>query len=214
MTYRYPLTEESYVRMTEIVESTRTRLLDAALHVLSTEGVAGSTSRQIATAAGTNLQAITYHFGSKDNLIGAALVRAVRAWVDPAREALRGLTDDPVGHLIQAIWQLQTTLSQALPLVPAYLEALALVGRRDEFRQQISALLRQLRDDLAASIEELRQGGFLADWVDPPAMAALIVAAADGLAIHLTVDPEAVPLDDVVAQIVPLLLAASTMPGG
>jgi hypothetical protein len=43
-------------------------------------------------------------------------------------------------------------------------------------------------------------------------MAALIVAAADGAAIHLAVDPEAFDPDDLIAQVVPLLTAASVLP--
>ena len=192
--------------------ATRDRLLQAALEVLQESGVAGATSRQIAAAAGTNLQAITYHFGSKDELVAQALVQAVRSWVEPARRALDGLTADPVGHLIRAVWELQSSLAAAAPLVPAYLEALALAPRNADFRQQIAVLLRDLRTDLTASIEELQAAGYLAGWVDPAAMAALIVAAADGTAVHLTVDPGGIDLDGVIAQVVPLLTAASTLP--
>ena len=174
-------------------------------------GVAGATSRQIAAAAGTNLQAITYHFGSKDALVAEALVGAVRGWVEPARAALQGLSDDPAGHLVRAVWELQTTLSEVLPRVPAYLEALALVPRSEDFRQQIRGLLAELRAEIAGSLRELKDAGYLADWIDPDAMAALVLAAADGTAIHLALDPEGLDADDVLSQVVPLLLAASTI---
>jgi AcrR family transcriptional regulator len=198
--------------MNESRQGTRQRLLDAAVAVVARHGVAGATSRQIATEAGTNLQAITYHFGSKDELIAQALVAAVRAWVEPARAALTGLAQDPAGHLVRALWELQATLAEALPKVPAYIEALALVPRSEEFRQQIRGLLAQLRGDIADALRELRDGGLLADWVDPEAMAALVLAAADGTAIHLSIDPDGVDVDDVLAQVVPLLLSASKNP--
>jgi AcrR family transcriptional regulator len=190
---------------------TRERLLAAALTVVGTSGVSGATSRHIAAAAGTNLQAITYHFGSKDELVAQALVGAVQAWLEPARAALRGLTDDPAGHLVRAVWALQATLAEALPRLPAYLEALALVPRSEPFREQIRGLMRQLRAELAASLGELQQAGYLAPWVEPEPMAALVLAAADGTAIHLALDPEGLDPDDVLAQVVPLLLAASTL---
>jgi AcrR family transcriptional regulator len=199
--------------MNEDARGTRERLLAAALTVVADAGVAGATSRQIATAAGTNLQAITYHFGSKDELVAQALVGAVRAWIDPARAALHGLTDDPAGHLVRAVWELQSTLAEALPKVPAYLEALALVPRSGPFREQIRGLLRQLRDELTAALGELQQAGYLAPWVEPEAMAVLVLAAADGTAIHLALDPDGVDPDAVLGQVVPLLLAASTLPG-
>jgi AcrR family transcriptional regulator len=191
--------------------TTSERLLAAALAVVATSGVAGATSRQIAAAAGTNLQAITYHFGSKDELVAQALVGAVRDWVEPARAALRGLTEDPAGHLVRAVWELQSTLTQVLPRVPAYIEALALVPRSESFRDQIRALLAQLRAELAASLTELKAAGYLAEWIDPEPMAALVLAAADGTAIHLALDPDGTDVDAVLGQVVPLLLAASTI---
>ena len=197
--------------MNENSEGTRARLLEAAVAVVGAAGVAGATSRQIAAAAGTNLQAITYHFGSKDELVAQALVGAVRDWVAPARAALHGLVDDPAGHLVQAVWELQTTLTQVLPRVPAYIEALALMPRSEQFRDQIRGLLGELRSELAASLRALKEAGYLAAWIDPEAMAALVLAAADGTAIHLALDPDGIDVDDVLGQVVPLLLAASTI---
>jgi AcrR family transcriptional regulator len=197
--------------MNEQRQDTHDRLLRAALTVVSSAGVAGATSRQIAAAAGTNLQAITYHFGSKDELVAQALVGAVQEWVEPARTALRGLTSDPAGSLVRAVWELQTTLAEVLPRVPAYVEALAQVPRSEPFRQQIRALLAGLRAELATSLTELKAAGYLADWIDPEPMAALVLAAADGTAIHLALDPDGVDVDDVLGQVVPLLLSASTL---
>jgi AcrR family transcriptional regulator len=192
---------------------TRDRLIEAALAVVATHGVAGATSRHIATTAGTNLQAITYHFGSKDALVAEALTGAVRDWVEPARAALTGLTDDPAGHLVRAVWELGTTLGHVLPRVPAYVEALALVPRSEPFRDRIRELLAGLRADLTDALTQLRDAGYLADWVEPGPMAALVLAAADGIAIHLALDPDGTDVDAVLGQVVPLLLAASTMGG-
>lgn len=197
--------------MNESRSGTRERLLAAALDVVATSGVAGATSRQIAAAAGTNLQAITYHFGSKDDLVAQALVGAVRAWVEPARAALQGLADDPAGHLVRAVWELRDTLAQVLPRVPAYLEALAQVPRSEPFRVEIRGLMAGLRDELAAALRQLQEAGVLAPWVEPEAMASLVLAAADGAAIHLTLDPDGVDVDAVLGQVVPLLLSASTL---
>ena len=193
-------------------QGTRARLLEAALTVVATSGVAGATSRQIATAAGTNLQAITYHFGSKDELVAQALVGAVQEWVEPARAALTGLVEDPAGHLVRAVWELGNTLERVLPRVPAYIEALALMPRSEPFREQIRALLGGLRADLAAALAQLQEAGLLAAWVEPEAMAGLVLAAADGTAIHLALDPDGTDVDAVLGQVVPLLLAASTLP--
>lgn len=187
---------------------TRGRLLDATLDVLRSHGVARTTSREIATAAGVNLQAITYHFGSKDDLVAEALVHAARSWIEPARTALTGLAEDPLGRLFAAVRALQQALEQARELFPAYIEALATASRNEKVRDQIVGLLAELRDALAASIRELRDSGYIAAWVDPEPMASLIVAAGDGFVLHSTLDPSSYAPGPTLNQVTQLLLAA------
>lgn len=68
--------------------SARTRevLLDTAEELLARQGVAGTSIRDIITAAGTNLGAINYHFGSKDRLVMEVFLRRIRP-VDQERIA-------------------------------------------------------------------------------------------------------------------------------
>ncbi|GAA4493381.1 TetR/AcrR family transcriptional regulator [Actinoallomurus oryzae] len=194
--------------MSERQEITRARLLRATLEVLGRGGVARTTSREIAAAAGVNLQAITYHFGSKDDLVAQALVDAVRTWIEPARTALTGIAGDPLGGLFATIEALREALDEAHAHVPAYLEALATAARDEAVRAPIVALLTELREALAASIGELRDAGLLASWVEPEPMAALIVAAGDGFVLHTTLDPEAHAPGPALDQVTRLLLAA------
>jgi AcrR family transcriptional regulator len=200
----------SYIRMTDRQDATRTRLLDATLGVLVSHGASRATSREIASAAGVNLQAITYHFGSKDELVAQALVHAVRRWVEPARAALAGVGQDPVGHLLAAVLALQKSLDDARGVFPAYVEALAAAPRNEAVRAEIVGLLRDLRDGLALSIRELRDAGMVAGWVDPQSFAALVVAAGDGFVLHSMLDPEGYAVDRTLGQVVQLLLAART----
>jgi AcrR family transcriptional regulator len=203
-----PVPAESYIRMSEPQDPTRRRLLDAILDILRSHGVARATSRQIASAAGVNLQAITYHFGSKDNLVAQALVHAVRTWTEPARAALTGLADDPLGRLFGTVLALQQALEQAREHFPAYIEALATAAREETVRNQIVGLLTELRDALATRIHELRQSGYIAAWVDPEPMAALIIAAGDGFVLHSTLNPDGHPPEATLNQAIQLLLAA------
>jgi AcrR family transcriptional regulator len=195
--------------MSERQETTRARLLQATLEVLGRRGVAQTTSREIAAAAGVNLQAITYHFGSKDDLVAQALVDAVRTWIEPARAALTGIAGDPLRGLFATVSALQEALDQAHQHVPAYLEALATAARDETVRGQIVGLLAELREALAASIRELRDAGYIAAWVEPEPMAALIVAAGDGFVLHSTLDPAAHVPGPALRQVTQLLLAAA-----
>jgi AcrR family transcriptional regulator len=54
-------------------QTTTTRIVDAALTVLRTEGYAGASVRSIAAAGGFNQALIFYHFGDVESLLLAAL---------------------------------------------------------------------------------------------------------------------------------------------
>lgn len=51
------------------VEQTKQELLDAARIVLTRDGLANLSTRAVATAAGTQMSQIQYHFGSKEGMI-------------------------------------------------------------------------------------------------------------------------------------------------
>lgn len=54
-------------------QTTKDKILEATLNIISNKGLQSVTIRQIATAAGVNIAAINYHFGSKDNVINESL---------------------------------------------------------------------------------------------------------------------------------------------
>ncbi|MGH3656504.1 MAG: TetR/AcrR family transcriptional regulator [Micromonosporaceae bacterium] len=57
---------------------TRQRLMAGAIAALRTHGIAGTSARVIATAAGANQALIFYHFGSVHELVSAACEQATR----------------------------------------------------------------------------------------------------------------------------------------
>lgn len=186
---------------------TEAKLIEGTLDCLRRNGLRGTTSRAIAAAAGVNLGAITYHFGSKDELVAKALLRAIHGWVEPALAILRR-DMDPVARMLSAIDQLRSTFESASDMLPVYLEALVAAPRHDTLRRGVDELMGEVRGFLAAQTAELRDAGFLPDWVDPEAMAALFVATADGLGLHAVLSPGGVDAELVASQAIQLLLAA------
>ncbi|HYT80327.1 MAG TPA: TetR/AcrR family transcriptional regulator [Actinomycetota bacterium] len=191
------------------IESTRLKLIEGTLRILKERGLAGTTSRAIAAESGVNLGGITYHFGSKDELIAHALLVAIRGWIDPALEALRR-DAPPEVRMIGAVRALQTSFEGARDLLPVYLEALVHTNRDESLRHGVEELLDELRGFLSKQIAELRGSGFLPEWVDPAAMASLLLAAADGLALHGAIDPRSTDQAAIAAQATLVLLAVST----
>lgn len=56
---------------------TRDRILDAAERLFAAHGFDGTSMRQITEAAGVNLAAVNYHFGSKEDLYAQVFVRRI-----------------------------------------------------------------------------------------------------------------------------------------
>ena len=72
-------------------DNTKSNLLKAAISVFGSQGYSGGSVRQIANVANTNIGAIKYHYGSKENLwkeavtylfqaLGASIMKDAHAW--------------------------------------------------------------------------------------------------------------------------------------
>ncbi|MGH9227040.1 MAG: TetR/AcrR family transcriptional regulator [Acidimicrobiales bacterium] len=186
---------------------TRQRLLEATRNVLGRKGLAGTTSRDITGSAGVNLAAITYHFGSKDELVAAALLQSVREWLAPTLEVLQG-PGDPALRTGLAIRTLVATFDRHRAEAPVYLEALLQASRLPALHRGLLDLWAGLRRLLADQMATLIDAGSLPGWVAPQPMAALLVAVANGLVIQVTIDPDGPGLDAMAAQFGALLIAA------
>jgi AcrR family transcriptional regulator len=186
---------------------TRQRLVAGTLRSLRRRGLVETTSRDIAAESGVNLAGITYHFGSKDELVAEALLGTIRDWLRPALDVL-SRDMDPAQRVLEAIQALQGSFEKARGLLPVYLEALVHAGRDTRLGREVRTMFRELRRFLADQIADLQGQGYLPAWVEPAAMATLLLAAADGIALHAALDPKAVDHHAVAGQALQLLMAA------
>src|SRR5580693_243750 len=79
----------------EVGLRTRARLMDAALDLLSERGEDGVTLRELTDAAGANVAAVSYHFGSLKSLCDAAIEHALKRYLDAQRAQLSALGAEP-----------------------------------------------------------------------------------------------------------------------
>lgn len=70
--------------------SNRSQLIDGTLRCLERLPLDRVTARAIAQESGANLASITYHFGSKDNLVTEAVIKGLDRWLD---DIARGMGD-------------------------------------------------------------------------------------------------------------------------
>ncbi len=190
--------------------TTRARLVAATVESLRAKGVNGLTSREIAGAAEVNLQAITYHFGSKDSLVATALTELVHSRLDPIREALEG-GGDPAERLFAALGTIRAAFAVGRDDLETYADAVAASSTNPELARSLGELHDGLRSYLAQLIAEMQRDGYIQSWVEPEAMAALLIAIGDGVATQAHYgEPD---VDGVLDQVALLLLAARDQRG-
>jgi len=188
--------------------ATRAALLDAARRCVAERGLAGATSREITAAAGANLAAITYWFGSKDDLVAEALFEELDARVAPALAELEG-DGPPAARMAAAVQRLMVELERSRDQLGAHVEALVLATRDPVYGRRARALHRRITRRLAALIVDLQGAGSVPPWVDPVAMSSLILATAHGIVLQALLDPRGPRPPEMAGQFASLLLASA-----
>ncbi|HEX3445632.1 MAG TPA: TetR/AcrR family transcriptional regulator [Chthoniobacterales bacterium] len=113
--------------------ATRTTLLDAAEQLFAANGIEGTSVRDITTAAGTSLGAVTYHFGSKDRLVLEVFARRLEP-VNRARiarldalEKAAGKRSVELSQIVKAL--VRPSLESEIPGEPRAEAFVRLIGR-------------------------------------------------------------------------------------
>ncbi|MFF7241620.1 TetR/AcrR family transcriptional regulator [Streptomyces collinus] len=73
-------------------QETKTKLLEGALRTLTEQGIAKTSARTVASAAGVNQALVFYHFGSVDELLAAACRYGAEKSVANYRDRLAAVT--------------------------------------------------------------------------------------------------------------------------
>jgi AcrR family transcriptional regulator len=156
----------------------RDALLDATVRVVEREGLRGLTYRAVGAESGTTHALVSYHFGSRENLVREAARHASRKAVAASRlEAPESLESFAI--------ELDAMTTEHAG-VHAFLFELALESRRNP----------ALRDDVQEQYDEYRRltGEALAalDIDDEDgALSRLVFAAIDGLTLQQLLDGDA-----------------------
>lgn len=166
---------------------TKTKLLDGALRTLTEHGIAGTSARTIATAAGVNQALVFYHYGSVDELLAAAcrhgaeqrvaLYRGRLAHVRNLSELLALARDlhkeeKAAGHL-NVLGQLLAGAQSQPRLAPATVAGLSL-----------------WTDELENVLARVMADSPLSEFIDTKGLAKAMAAGFVGLELYEGVDPE------------------------
>ncbi len=191
--------------------ATKTALLEAAKQLVRERGYAGTSVRDLAAAAGTNLAAVSYHFGSRESLLNQAVLESFLEWTDSVGAVADRMasTDPDAGPLEIMAAQARPTVDEfpeRLPLFVIGLEALLQAQRSPELHSQLAAHYAEQR---RLAIEHIRA----ATHGEPPPQrvfeifASFLLAISDGLMLQALLDPSAIPTGDELAGLYEALAA-------
>ena len=161
----------------------RQEILDRAIEVFRERGADGTSLRRIAEAIGVSHAALLHYFDSREQLLVAVYAHA---------EIRRNAAADPI-----VTPGVDTMIAAAIAnvdvpgLVQLYTTLLAasLEAGNDVGREFFSARFERVRDELTSSFRRQQADGDIRDDVPAEDLAALLIAASDGLQIQWLLEP-------------------------
>lgn len=131
--------------------SNRQNLLEGTLRCLARLPADRITAREIAQESGANLASIGYHFGSKDELVTAAVIEGLDRWLAEIARKLQGLdASSPDERLRAAARLIETTRKRHHGLARNFLAALARAQHDPQIKKLLTEGFRHTRPNLAA----------------------------------------------------------------
>jgi AcrR family transcriptional regulator len=169
----------------------REDLLAGARRCLYEKGYAHTTARDIATASGTSLAAIGYHFRSTKALLNEALIEATKEWGEELERALDVEVAPDAGLLerFEAVWKrVIASFTTHRQLWATQLEVVTQIEHTPELREQLAEGLGQARLGLAELIQRIDPG-------EPAAkpVGSFYQALLTGVLVQWLIDPEHAP---------------------
>lgn len=176
----------------------RQEILDRAIEVFRERGADGTSLRRIAEAIGVSHAALLHYFDSREQLLVAvyAHAEAQRATGDapPAIPGVDSMADAAVKNVeVPGLVQLYSTLVAA-----------ALESSSEVSREYFSTRFARLRSELTTSFRSQQDAGAIRDDVPAEHLAALVIAASDGLQIQWLLE-SSVELEGTLRSIATLL---------
>lgn len=202
--------------MTEIsdlsrAEATRQRLLAAAVSAFADKGFHGTTTRDIAAAAGMSPAALYIHYRSKEELLHRISLRGHERTLAVVRESIAS-AGDPMAQVRRVVRAF--AVLHARDHTTARIINYELVGLSPEHFEEIRALRRQITAELRVVVERGVAAGVF-DAPDPQMAATALLSLGIDIARWYRDEGQWTPEDigERYAEMALRLLGARTPPG-
>jgi len=172
-------------------EETRSRILEAGYRVFARRGYAAATVEEITTECGIAKGALYGHFTGKEDLFRTILVEHVRRRATETGAQLR--PDLPLRESVLHIAESSWSTCQTDPAwSPLFMELTALASRETWARETLGALFDHCSGALARFLSDAKRDGRVRPDLDVGAVARLMLAMNDGLALQRQAQPDKV----------------------
>ena len=166
-----------------------TRMVGAAIELLNTAGIQGTTLVAIGEMAGYSRGLATHHFGSKAGLFRTVLKRVSAAWTAELLNSLDGKTG--VDAMTAAI---DSHLAHALRH-PEYIRAQnilwgAALDPSSEFKPNVTQFMRIQRESVAAWVRGGQESGEISEHIDAERIAEQFYGGLIGINSQWLVSPD------------------------
>jgi AcrR family transcriptional regulator len=163
--------------------SNRAHLIEGTLRCLERLPPERVTARAIARESGANLASISYHFGSKDDLVTEAVIEGLDRWLEEVARGLRDLaTGAPAARFRRATEVIEATRQVHSALARNFVGALAKAQHDPRIRQMVAAGFHRTRPNVASLLG-------LGDDQQGQDAAGLVLAMFYGLLFQVLLDP-------------------------
>jgi AcrR family transcriptional regulator len=170
-----------------MAEDTRQRLIDGTLEAIRRHGIAGTSARTIAAAAGVNQALVFYHFGTVHQLLKEASLACARARVEAFQGRLDAVTS--LRELLAVGRELHAE-ERTLGNVAVLAQMLAGAQTDPQLAEATGAALRLWFAPVERALARVLAGSPLAELLDAAGLARAASAAFIGLELFEGVDPD------------------------
>lgn len=168
-------------------QDTRVKLMEGALRTLSEHGIAKTSARSVAAAAGVNQALVFYHFGSVDELLAAACRHGAEQRVARYRDRFASVTT--LSELLRCGRALHAE-ERAGGHVAFLAQLLAGAQTQPRLAPATAAGLELWTDEIEKVLVRVVATTPLGDFADPAGLARAVAASFVGLELYDGVDPD------------------------
>ena len=157
---------------------TRERIVEAAERVMRERGLARTTTKEIARAAGYSEGTLYKHFESKEDLFLAMLAERFPSFVALVEELPARVGRGTVRETLEEVaTNALAYYGEIVPMAASIFSEPALLARHREGLRKRGAGPRMINEELAAYLEAEERLGRVREDVDPEAAAAMLLGA-------------------------------------